>query len=56
LRLVANGLSNKEIAVRLGIAVKTAEHHVEHVYEKTGVRSRAQAALYAVENGLFAAD
>lgn len=52
LRGLARGLSNKEIASLLGISPKTAQHHVAHVYEKTGVRSRAAAALYAVRHGL----
>ncbi len=52
LALLARGLSNKEIAVALTISPKTVQHHVAHVYEKTGVRSRAAAALYAVERGL----
>lgn len=49
---LARGASNKEIAVALGVSPKTVQHHVAHVYEKTGVRSRAAAALYAVEHGL----
>ena len=51
LALLARGSSNKEIAAELGISPKTVQHHVAHVYEKTGVRSRAAAALYAVERG-----
>lgn len=51
LALLARGASNKEIAAELGISPKTVQHHVAHVYEKTGVRSRAAAALYAVERG-----
>lgn len=49
---LARGASNKEIAVSLGVSPKTVQHHVAHVYEKTGVKSRAAAALYAVEHGL----
>ncbi|MFO0557152.1 MAG: LuxR C-terminal-related transcriptional regulator [Polyangiales bacterium] len=51
LALLARGASNKEIATALKISPKTVQHHVAHVYEKTGVRSRAAAALYAVERG-----
>jgi HD-GYP domain-containing protein (c-di-GMP phosphodiesterase class II)/DNA-binding CsgD family transcriptional regulator len=51
--LVARGLSNKEIASRLAISAKTVQHHVAHVYEKTGVRSRAAAAIYAVAKRLL---
>jgi HD-GYP domain-containing protein (c-di-GMP phosphodiesterase class II) len=53
LRLVARGLLNKEIARRLGIAPKTVGNHVEHIYAKIGVSSRAAAALFATEHGLM---
>ena len=49
-RLVAEGCSNPEIAERLGIARRTAEHHVQHVYVKVGVSSRAALALFALEH------
>jgi DNA-binding NarL/FixJ family response regulator len=52
LSLVAAGLSNAEIADRLVIAPKTAEHHVGRVLAKLGVRSRAEAAAHAVREGL----
>jgi HD-GYP domain-containing protein (c-di-GMP phosphodiesterase class II) len=53
LRLLAAGLSNREIARRLVISPRTAEHHVQHVYAKIGVSSRAAAALFALEHGLL---
>jgi DNA-binding NarL/FixJ family response regulator len=34
------------------VSAKTVGHHVEHIYAKAGVRSRAAAALFAVENDL----
>ncbi|HKX66182.1 MAG TPA: HD domain-containing phosphohydrolase [Intrasporangium sp.] len=52
LRLVTTGLSNRQIGARLGISTRTAEHHVQDVYERIGVRSRAAAALFAMEHGL----
>jgi DNA-binding NarL/FixJ family response regulator/Tfp pilus assembly protein PilF len=52
LSLVAAGLSNAEIAARLVIAPKTAEHHVGRVLAKLGVRSRVEAATHAVREGL----
>jgi HD-GYP domain-containing protein (c-di-GMP phosphodiesterase class II) len=51
--LVARGLTNKQIAARLVIAPKTVGRHVEHVYAKAGVSTRAAAALYAMQNGLL---
>ena len=53
LRLLAQGLSNKELAQRLYISPRTAEHHVQHIYAKIGVSSRASAALFAMEHGLL---
>ena len=52
LALVAAGLSNAEIARRLVIAPKTAEHHVGRVLGKLGARNRAEAAALAVREGL----
>jgi len=53
LKLVACGLSNKEIAERLVISRKTAGNHVEHIYSKIGVSKRAGAGLFAVQHGLM---
>jgi DNA-binding NarL/FixJ family response regulator len=52
LRLLARGLTNRQMAAQLGVSAKTVGHHVEHIYAKAGVRSRAAAALFAVENDL----
>jgi HD-GYP domain-containing protein (c-di-GMP phosphodiesterase class II) len=54
LRLLARGLSNKEIARQLVISPKTAGTHVENIYAKTGASNRAQASVYAVKHGLLA--
>jgi DNA-binding CsgD family transcriptional regulator len=50
LRLIGEGLSNREIAERLYISPKTAEHHASRVYAKLGVKTRAEAAAYAARN------
>ena len=53
LRLLASGMSNKEIAEHLVISRKTASHHVEHIYAKTGTSNRALASLFAASHGLI---
>jgi DNA-binding CsgD family transcriptional regulator len=53
LRLLATGLSNREIAERLVISPRTAGHHVEHIYAKTGTANRAMASLFAANHGLI---
>lgn len=52
LRLLAQGLITKEIGALLGIATRTVKHHIEHIYEKTGVSTRAGATLFAARNDL----
>ncbi|MGI8876601.1 MAG: HD domain-containing phosphohydrolase [Egibacteraceae bacterium] len=51
--LVATGRSNREVAGSLIISPRTAEHHVQHIYAKIGVSTRAAAALFAMEHGLL---
>jgi hypothetical protein len=55
LRLIAAGLTVKEVATRLDISPKTADNHVQNIYGKIGVTTRAAAALYAVECGVLKA-
>ena len=55
LGLLARGHSNREIAQALVITPKTAMNHVEHIYAKLGVSSRAAATLYATRHGLMGA-
>ena len=56
LRLVAAGLSNGLIGRRLGISARTAEHHVQDIYAKIGVSSRAGAAMFAMQHRLVEDD
>ncbi|GAA1873057.1 HD domain-containing protein [Paeniglutamicibacter psychrophenolicus] len=51
--LLARGASNRQIAARLGIASKTAGNHIERIYAKAGVGSRAAATLFAMRHGLL---
>ena len=53
LRLVAAGYTNPDIGRRLGISRRTAEHHVQHIYTKIGVSTRAAATLFALEHSLL---
>jgi HD-GYP domain-containing protein (c-di-GMP phosphodiesterase class II) len=53
LRLIASGLNLKQAANKLVISDHTARHHLESIYGKAGVSSRAGMTLFAVENGLL---
>jgi HD-GYP domain-containing protein (c-di-GMP phosphodiesterase class II) len=53
LKLLARGLSNKEIAERLVISPKTAANHIEHIYAKIDASTRATASLFAMQHGLI---
>jgi len=52
LGLLARGLATKQVASRLGISPKTCDHHIQRVYAKAGVSTRAGATLFALEHGL----
>jgi DNA-binding CsgD family transcriptional regulator len=52
LRLVGNGLGNKEIAQQLHVAPSTLRSHLKSIYRKTGISSRAEAVRYAIQNRL----
>ena len=52
LRLMTQGLSNREIGGRLFISARTAEHHVQHIYTKIGASTRAAAAMFAMHHNL----
>jgi DNA-binding NarL/FixJ family response regulator len=52
LSLIAEGLSNAQIAERLVVSAATVKTHVNHIFAKAGVRDRAQAVVYAYSHGL----
>ena len=56
LELVAAGVPNKQIALRLGISAKTVKSHLTHVFRHIGVSDRLQAARWAQRHGVGAAD
>ncbi len=56
LKLVADGRSNKEVAEVLGISVKTAMTHREHVMEKLGVHNRTELVRFAIKRGVIRVD
>ena len=49
---LAAGKTNKEIAEDLGISAKTAGNHIQHIFEKTGARTRSAATVWAFERQL----
>lgn len=53
LTLLARGTPTERLAAALAISPKTAGHHIERVYEKTGARGRAEVALFALKHNLF---
>jgi len=53
LRLLAGGLSRREVAQQLFLSEHTVRHHLEHIYNKIGVRTRVAATLFAVEHDLL---
>ena len=53
LRLIAEGLSNRDIAQRLVLTEATVKTHINHIFSKAELRDRAQAVVYAVRHGLM---
>jgi HD-GYP domain-containing protein (c-di-GMP phosphodiesterase class II) len=53
LRLIAGGLSNREMADVLFISPKTVGHHVQHIYDKLGISTRVGATLFALQHGVI---
>ncbi|PJF41565.1 MAG: DNA-binding response regulator [Phototrophicales bacterium] len=52
LKLLANGMSNKEIGAQLSVSENTVKYHVRNILSKLHLRSRTQAATYAIRKGL----
>jgi NarL family two-component system response regulator LiaR len=52
LKLIAAGLSNKEIAEALVLSEKTVKNHINNIFSKLHVYDRSQAMLYAIRQGL----
>jgi DNA-binding NarL/FixJ family response regulator len=53
LRLVARGLTNREVGESLSLAESTVHHHILHIYGKIGVSTRAGATLFAMQHDLL---
>ena len=53
LSLIARGMATKQVARQLGISPKTCDHHIQRLYRKIGLSTRAGATLFALEHGLI---
>lgn len=56
LKCLAQGMSNREIALELSISSRTVTTHVRNILDKLGLDNRTQAALYAVERGILSSE
>ena len=52
LQLVLAGRTNKAIAAEISISEKTVEFHLDHIYTKIGMRTRMQAGVWAIQQGI----
>jgi len=50
---VANGMSNKEIALNLDISERTVKNHISNIFKKIDVSDRTQAAVFAIKNNII---
>ncbi|MBE2194238.1 MAG: response regulator transcription factor [Anaerolinea sp.] len=56
LRLLVEGLSNKQIAVSMSVSPRTVNFHLDNIYAKLGVNSRTEAVIFALNNHLLQRD
>jgi DNA-binding NarL/FixJ family response regulator len=56
LELAARGKTNKEIADKLGVSIRTVESHLGHIFEKLNVSSRTEAVILALKKGWICLD
>jgi DNA-binding NarL/FixJ family response regulator len=52
IRLIAGGMSNKEIGVALGLSEKTVKNNISRIFSKLNINARTQAAVHAIKTGL----
>ncbi|GAC1405361.1 MAG: hypothetical protein NVSMB64_10100 [Candidatus Velthaea sp.] len=52
LKLIAEGLANKQISARLHLSEKTVKNHVSRIFSKLNITARTQAAVHAIRNGI----
>jgi DNA-binding NarL/FixJ family response regulator len=52
IRLIAEGLSNKEISARLNLSEKTVKNHISRIFSKLHIGARTQAAVHAIKSGI----
>jgi DNA-binding NarL/FixJ family response regulator len=52
IRLIAQGLSNKEISSRLSLSEKTVKNHISRIFSKLHINARSQAAVHAIRSGI----
>ena len=50
---MARGCSNRDIGEQLFVAPDTVKHHIQHIYDKTAVSTRAGVTMFAMENSLL---
>jgi DNA-binding NarL/FixJ family response regulator len=53
LREIVHGLNNEQLAAKMKISVETVKQHIKHILRKVGLNDRAQAAVWAIKNGLM---